>query len=161
MKVIPGIVQLLSLISTLSGSTSTFTDALDSKVVPTAYATAGGGFITMTESMGIIRAWDESQILNNTTHTACISGGCWFSVQFTYSEEFYESALGLDGKTVPEFVSTWGSRYKESVEEAVALEKFENLTFVAEFESNKCVLDIDNTEGISLADIITAAIPIK
>ena len=36
---------------------------------PTAYTTGGGGFWTMTDSMGIIRAWHESNILeHNTTH---------------------------------------------------------------------------------------------
>jgi len=87
------------------------------RAIPTAYTTSGGGFHTMTHSMGIIRSFYESDILvHNTTHFGGNSGGSWFQVQFSYSKDFYESATGINGDTVEEFVKEWGTRYGQKNE---------------------------------------------
>ena len=126
--------------------------------VPTAFTVCGGGFYTMTNGMGIVRSWDESDILPETSHIGCTSGGCWFSLQFIYSKEFYESALGNDEKTVEEFVSTWGEKYSASVKIATEQQKFQNLTFTFESASKTCLLEKPNEQGIILADVITATV---
>lgn len=113
---------------------------------PTAYVTSGGGFKTMTASMGIIRAWDESNILQlNTTHSGCVSGGCWFQFQFSYSKDFYESALGLNGDSVTTFLRQWGKRYGDAMKEGIKEEKFEKLDLsISNLSGKACLPFVDN-----------------
>ena len=100
------------------------------RAIPTAYTTSGGGFVTMTHSMGIIRAWYEAHILeDNTTHFGGNSGGSWFQIQLSYSQEFYEAAIGLNGESVTDFVTEWGKRYGQKMKAATASGKLGNFTF--------------------------------
>ena len=101
------------------------------RAIPTAYTTSGGGFVTMTNSMGIIRAWHDAHILeDNTTHFGANSGGSWFQIQLSYSQEFYEAAIDLDGTTtVTDFVTEWGNRYGQKMKAATASGKLRKFTF--------------------------------
>ena len=100
------------------------------RAIPTAYTTSGGGFVTMTNSMGIIRAWHEAHILeDNTTHFGANSGGSWFQIQLSYSQEFYEAAIGLNGESVTDFVTEWGNRYGQKMKAATASGKLRKFTF--------------------------------
>lgn len=124
--------------------------SINAHQIPTAYTTTGGGFITMTNSMGIIRSWYESNILTqNTTHSGCVSGGCWFQFQFSYSKDFYESAIGVNGASVNEFVSNWGILYEDAMKKATKEQKFENLLATLNFSSKKCRLGDNATKAIN------------
>lgn len=130
-----------------------------SRQTPTAYTTGGGGFYTMTDSMGIIRAWYESNILEeNTTHFGGGSGGTWFQVQFSYSKEFYDSAIGSNGMGVPEFVTMWGTRYGVQMKEAIESGLYEDLRFELVSSSEKCALDGIETNNLTATEIITGAL---
>jgi len=132
--------------------------SVSSLQVPTAYTTGGGGFITMTASMGIIRAWYESNILlENTTHFGGNSGGSWFQTQFSYSKEFYESAIGVTGETVAEFLSAWGAKYNDAMDSAVNNGEFEDVEYTIQTGS-ACPLNVVGIGNITAADIINAGL---
>ena len=129
------------------------------RAIPTAYTTSGGGFVTMTNSMGIIRAWHDAHILeDNTTHFGANSGGSWFQIQLSYSQEFYEAAIDLDGTTtVTDFVTEWGNRYGQKMKAATASGKLRKFTFaLQESIPALCLLnELPDIDGKSFPEFVT------
>ena len=129
------------------------------RAIPTAYTTSGGGFVTMTNSMGIIRAWHDAHILeDNTTHFGANSGGSWFQIQLSYSQEFYEAAIDLDGTTtVTDFVTEWGKRYGQKMQAATASGKLRKFTFaLQESIPALCLLnELPDIDGKSFPEFVT------
>jgi hypothetical protein len=77
-------------------------------MIPTAYLASGGGFISMTDNMGTMRAIYDSDVLPLFTHFGGVSGGSRFQTQFSYPKDFYESVIGTEGGSVNEAVAAWG-----------------------------------------------------
>jgi len=138
----------------------------DGQPIPTAFVSGGGGFKTMTASMGIIRSWYEMEfLLANTTHFACNSGGCWFQIPFLYSQDYYDSAVGNsssgDGNdlTVSDFLTSWGKKYHTAMTEAIATDQYESIEqYTFETASIACPLDSVYAGNVTAADIITAGL---
>ena len=142
----------------------------DGQLIPTAFVSGGGGFRTMTASMGIIRSWYETELLlANTTHFACNSGGCWFQIPFLYSQDYYDSAVGnsrggdCDGNgndlTVSDFFTSWGEKYHTAMTEAISTDQYKNIEqYTFETASIACPLDSVYVGNVTAAEIITAGL---
>jgi len=130
----------------------------DERVTPTAYTTSGGGFFTMTNSMGMIRSWDQVGLLEKTTHFGGNSGGSWFQLQFSYSKDFYESALGMNSDTVQDFLSEWGRRYEKRMSDALNSELFQEFEFQNDGFDFLCPASLAAFGENSISNILETAI---
>jgi hypothetical protein len=75
------------------------------------WASSGGGWRSMVVNMGFANAFMQAGLIDDQTcHFSAVSsnsGGTWFTLQFFFSQKFFDSVTSPDPVTFKEFVLNW------------------------------------------------------
>lgn len=75
------------------------------------WAASGGGWKAMFANVGVANLLQQADLLSEVDSVATNSGATWFSLQFFFSEPFYQAVTG-DSSALSDFVTEWMGAYK-------------------------------------------------
>lgn len=87
------------------------------------WASAGGGWRSMISNIGYANSFAQSGIIDpnrgtcNFTAISSNSGGSWFTMQFFYSQPFFDNVVSTDKTAVYVFIIDWLQSYGNFLED--------------------------------------------